>query len=198
MKFLKEWGPFALFIAIILLLRVYVWQPVLVDGHSMDPTLADKERLIIVKTAKIQRFDIVVAKEYDETEKKEKNIVKRVIGMPGDTITFNNDILLINGKATPEPYLEEYQKKFAEDRLQKTYTYNTFFQRLAQDASAFTISATGETKFTVTVPKGQYYLMGDDRIISNDSRRVGTFAKKELVGEAKFRMWPFKKIGVLK
>ena len=44
MKLLKEWSPFALFIIVMLLLRVYVWQPVIVDGHSMDPTLADKER----------------------------------------------------------------------------------------------------------------------------------------------------------
>jgi signal peptidase I len=197
MKLLKEWGPFALCIVLLILLRLYVWDPVLVEGHSMDPTLADKERLIIIKTARIQRQDIVVAKEYNQEDGNTKNIVKRVIGMPGDTITFNNDILTVNGKEVKEPYLADYQKQFAEDKLQKTYSYNVGFQDMARKAGAFTVSATGQTSFTVKVPKGQYFLMGDDRLISQDSRVVGFFKKKDLVGEAKFRIWPFKKIGFL-
>ncbi|GFH41338.1 signal peptidase I [Lactococcus insecticola] len=198
MKFLKEWGPFSLFIIIIILLRVFVWQPVLVEGHSMDPTLADKQRLIIIKTAKISRFDIVVAKEFDTDDRKEKNIVKRVIGMPGDTISYNKDVLTINGKVVDEPYLADYKKKFADDKLQKTYSYSTFFQSLASSSKAFTTAANGNVSFTIKVPKGQYFLMGDDRIVSNDSRRVGAFPKKDIVGEAKLRIWPLKSIGGLK
>lgn len=72
MKLLKEWSPFALFIIVMLLLRVYVWQPVIVEGHSMDPTLADKERLVIIKTARIKRQDIVVAKEYNKEDQSTK------------------------------------------------------------------------------------------------------------------------------
>lgn len=198
MKLLKEWGPFVLLIAVIVLLRIYVWQPVIVEGHSMDPTLADKERLIIVKTAKIQRQDIVVAQEYSKEDGKNKNIVKRVIGMPGDTISFKNDVLTVNGKVVKEPYLEAYQKQFAKDKLQKTYSYSELFQSLAQNAPAFTISATRSPDFTITVPKGQYFLMGDDRLVSQDSRQVGTFSKKDLIGEVKCRIWPLKKIGFLK
>lgn len=63
--FIKEWGLFIAIIIVALLTRIFVWDVVVVDGHSMDPTLADKERLIIVKTTKIERFDIVVAKETD-------------------------------------------------------------------------------------------------------------------------------------
>jgi len=197
MKVLKEWGPFVLIILIALLLRIYVWKPVIVEGHSMDPTLADKERLIIVKTMTIKRQKIVVAKEYDRNSGKEKNIVKRVIGLPGDTIKFDADVLTINGKVVEEPYLKDYKAKFSKDKLQETFSYNGFFQELAQNAAAFTISATGETNFTVTVPKGQYFLMGDDRLVSQDSRQVGAFSKKDLVGEVKLRLWPLNKIGTV-
>ncbi|GHU35704.1 signal peptidase I [Bacilli bacterium] len=196
MKLLKEWGPFALLIIAMLLLRAYVWSPVLVEGHSMDPTLADKERLIIIKTASIKRQDIVVAKEYNKETQTTKNIVKRVIGMPGDTITFKNDVLTVNGKVVKEPYLANYRKQLSINQLQQTYQYNSFFQTLAKNAKAFTISATGQTDFTVKVPEGQYFLMGDNRLVSQDSRQVGTFPKKDIVGEAKLRIWPLKKIGL--
>ncbi|GAB2022940.1 signal peptidase I [Pseudolactococcus yaeyamensis] len=197
MKLLKEWGPFALFVIVMLLLRLYVWQPVIVDGHSMDPTLADKERLIIIRTASIKRQDIVVAKEYNKETQDTKNIVKRVIGLPGDTISFNNDVLTVNGKTVKEPYLTSYQKQLAIDHLQQTYQFNSFFQSLAKNAKSFTLSKEGQTSFTVKVPEGQYFLMGDNRLVSQDSRQVGTFPKKDIVGEAKLRIWPLKKIGLL-
>ena len=63
------------------------WSNVRVEGHSMDPTLADGEILFVVKHLPIDRFDIVVAHEEDGN----KDIVKRVIGMPGDTIRYEND-----------------------------------------------------------------------------------------------------------
>ena len=195
MKFLKEWGLFILIVAIIVVLRFFVFKPVLVDGHSMDPTLADRERLMITTLSTIKRQDIVIAKEYDSTSDKPKKIVKRVIGLPGDTITYHNDVLTVNGKVVKEPYLADYQAQLKKDKLQSTYQYDAFFQRLARQSTAFTTSATGEANFTVKVPEGQYYLMGDDRIVSQDSRRVGRFPKKDIIGEAKVRFWPLNRIG---
>lgn len=184
-RFLKEWGLFLSFFIVFGLLRLFVWFPVQVDGHSMDPTLADGEHLIVVKTASIEHFDIVVATEGD------KHIVKRVIGMPGDTITYKNDMLSINGKKANETYLKQYKKKFAEDRLYKTYSYNPYFQELASKSTAFTTDSQGNASFTIKVPKNRYLLLGDDRIVSKDSRQVGTFSKDKLVGEVKVRFWPF-------
>lgn len=193
--FIKEWGPLILFFLILILSRAFIWQPVKVDGHSMDPTLADGERLIVLSTTSIDRFDIVVAKETENGKTKE--IVKRVIGMPGDTITYKNDVLYVNGKKVDEDYLDEYKKAFEDDQLQDTYSYNTLFQELAEDSDAFTTDRDGNTEFTVKVSKGQYYLLGDDRIVSKDSREVGTFSKSDIVGEVKFRLWPLSKIGVI-
>lgn len=195
-RFLKEWGFFLLFLTVFLLSRWFIWFPVTVEGHSMDPTLANKEKLIVIKTADINRFDMVVANEVENGAKKQ--IVKRVIGLPGDTITYKNDKFFVNGKETKETYLADYQQRYQKDKLQKTYAYNSYFQSLAQASNAFTQDTSGNTNFTVKVPQGHYYLLGDDRIVSKDSRSVGTFKKETIVGEVKFRYWPFTEIGVLK
>ena len=195
LTFLHEWGLFILFISLFLLTRLFLWLPVQVEGHSMDPTLADGQRVIVLKHTSIERFDIVVAKEVENG--KTKQIVKRIIGMPGDTITYQNDKLTINGKEVKEEYLKEFHAAFAKDKLQKEYAYSDYFQQLAKDAKAFTTNADGNTTFSVTVPEGKYFLLGDNRIVSKDSREVGYFDKSALVGEVKFRFWPLDKIGTV-
>ena len=168
--FLREWGLFILFITFFLLTRLFLWLPVQVDGHSMDPTLANNQRVIVLKHTSIERFDIVVAKEVEDGKTK---------------------------------YLKEFQTAFAKDKLQKEYAYNDdksksgYFQQLAKDAKAFTTNADGNTTFSVTVPEGKYFLLGDNRIVSKDSRVVGYFDKSALVGEVKFRFWPLNKIGTV-
>ncbi|HGI3164851.1 TPA: signal peptidase I [Streptococcus agalactiae] len=194
-EFIKEWGIFILILSLFLLSRIFLWQFVKVDGHSMDPTLADKEQLVVLKQTKINRFDIVVAKEEEGGQK--KKIVKRVIGMPGDVIKYKNDTLTINNKKTEEPYLKEYTKLFKKDKLQEKYSYNPLFQDLAQSSTAFTTDSNGSSEFTTVVPKGHYYLVGDDRIVSKDSRAVGPFKKSTIVGEVKFRFWPIRRFGTI-
>ena len=117
-NFLKEWGLFLLILSLLALSRIFFWSNVRVEGHSMDPTLADGEILFVIKHLPIDRFDIVVAHEEDGN----KDIVKRVIGMPGDTIRYENDKLYINDKETDEPYLADYIKRFKDDKLQSTYS----------------------------------------------------------------------------
>ena len=192
-RFVKEWGIFTIFVLILGLSRLFLWSSVSVDGHSMDPTLADKDLLLVVNHLPIDRNDIVVATETDENGKT-KNIVKRVIGMPGDTITFYYDQLYINNKEVDEPYLDEYKKLFAQDKLQSTYSYNKNFQAYAEKSAAFTTDQNGNASFTVKVPEGEYYLMGDDRIVSKDSRQVGTFKRSQIIGETKLRFWPLNHI----
>jgi len=75
----------------------------------MDPTLANNQRVIVLKHTSIERFDIVVAKEVEDG--KTKQIVKRIIGMPGDTITYQNDKLtVIMPKESVETFLEKFSK----------------------------------------------------------------------------------------
>lgn len=191
-QFIREWGLCTLIILLFGISRLFFWQPVKVEGHSMDPTLAHGERLIVLKHTKIDRFDIVVAKEKENGQTKE--IVKRIIGMPGDEVTYKNDHLFINGKAVKEDYLSQYISAFKKDKLEKSYSYNSLFQELARNASAFTTNRDGQTEFTVKIPEGEYYLLGDDRIVSRDSREVGNFKKSDFTGEVKLRYWPLTKL----
>ena len=193
-SFLKEWALFGLISGGIILSRIYLWTPVRVDGHSMDPTLADSEYLLVINKLPIDRFDIVVASETENGKTKE--IVKRVIGLPGETIEYKNDVLYINGKETDEPYLKEYIQKFKEDKLQSTYSGKGFeengelFRQMAQIAEAFTVDKDGSATFTKKLLDDEYLLLGDDRIVSKDSRQVGAFKKDQIKGEAVLRLWP--------
>ena len=193
-SFLKEWALFGLIIGGIILSRIYLWTPVRVDGHSMDPTLADSEYLLVINKLPIDRFDIVVASETENGKTKE--IVKRVIGLPGETIEYKNDVLYINGKETDEPYLKDYIQKFKEDKLQSTYSGKGFeengelFRQMAQIAEAFTVDRDGSATFTKKLLDDEYLLLGDDRIVSKDSRQVGAFKKDQIKGEAVLRLWP--------
>lgn len=194
--FLAEWGTLILFMLAIFASRYFLWDPVSVDGHSMDPTLQHQEKLVMFKTTSIDRFDIVVASETD-SDGKEKLIVKRVVGTPGDTIRYENDVLYINDQEVDEPYLDEYLAAFQKDKLQEEYAYNKQFQAVAQAAQAFTQDANRSINFSVTVPEGQYYLLGDDRLVSLDSRSVGTFARDKIKGEVVFRFWPVNRVGTV-
>lgn len=195
-SFLTEWGPLILIMLAIFASRYFLWDPVSVDGHSMDPTLQHQEKLIMLKTTSIDRFDIVVASEVDSSGK-EKLIVKRVVGMPGDEIRIENDVLYINGQEVDEPYLDDYLAAFQKDKLQEEYAYNKQFQAVAQSAQAFTLDANSYPSLSYVVPEGHYFLLGDNRLVSLDSRTVGPFTKANIKGEVVFRMWPFNRIGTV-
>lgn len=170
------------FILILLLSTRLFWSIVTVDGHSMDPNLYDGERVVVVKHTKLDRFDVVVAKEDG------KFIIKRIIGLPGDELLFDNDTLYINGKEVKETYLNEYLNDFDNGNIAKNYSYNMMYENYVNEMDSFTLSKDGDSNFKVKVPKGKYFLLGDNRPVSKDSRIVGSFSKEEIYGEMKFEL----------
>ena len=117
--------------------RLFLWSNVRVEGHSMDPTLADGEILFVVKHLPINVLILWLLMKTMGT----RISLNGVIGMPGDTIRYESDKLYINGQETDEPYLAEYLKRFKEDKLQSTYTgtgwdgkKGEYFRTLAQKA----------------------------------------------------------------
>lgn len=170
----------AIVIAVILafLIRTYIFAPIVVDGESMMPTLVDHERIILNKfgtsVESIHRFDVVV---FHATP--ERDYIKRVIGLPGDHIEYKEDALYINGKKYDEPYLDKYKAQLDGGFLTSDFTLE-------------------EVTGSKTVPKGELFVMGDNRQNSLDSREIGTISEDKIVGKANFVYWPASKIKFVK
>lgn len=174
-ELLKTLGFIAIFALFLFLLRQYVFTPVIVKGDSMDPTLHDGERVIALKQTEIERFDIITFIAPDDTG---RNYIKRVIGLPGDQVVYQNDILYINGTAYDEPYLEAY-KATLDDGFPLT--------------DDFDMSLFNETE----VPEGKLLVLGDNRRISKDSRQLGLIDETAVLGDVAFVFWPLADFGRL-
>ncbi len=154
-------------VIIAIILIVFIYQPVKVEGTSMMPALTDQERIFINKftyrfgIGTIERGDMVV---FWFPGDRTKSYIKRIIGLPGDTVEIDEGTVIVNSKRLVEDYVpEEYR-----DRQSHT---------------------------PVTVPAGEYFVLGDHRSSSNDSRAWGTVPRSFIYGKAVFVYWPPDKMG---
>ncbi|MCM3569083.1 signal peptidase I [Neobacillus mesonae] len=176
---LWEWTK-ALLIAVALaaVIRYFLFAPIVVDGLSMMPTLQDQDRMIVNKLSyeigEPHRFDIIVFHAPEH-----KDYIKRVIGLPGDHIEYKNDTLYVNGKAYKEPYLDEYKSQVEDGPLTDDFTLEEKIGR-------------------TTVPKGELFVMGDNRRFSKDSRHIGTIPMGKVIGKASVIFWPIKDARIVK
>ena len=161
-----------LFLAVIIAFVIifFIYQPVRVEGTSMMPALRDQERIFVnifsyrLGIAKIERGDTVVFRFPQDAS---KHYIKRVIGMPGDTVAVTDGVVMLNGKSLAEDYVpEEYR-----DRQNVPVT---------------------------KIGPHQYFVMGDHRTSSNDSRAWGPVDREQIYGKAVFVYWPLDKLGVLR
>lgn len=159
---------FSVLLAIILI--VFIYQPVKVEGTSMMPALTNDERIFINKftyrfgTGNIERGDLVV---FFFPLDRSKSYIKRVIGLPGDTVQIENGTVYVNGERLDEPYVpDEYRDR--------------------------------QSMPAVTVTSDHYFVLGDHRSSSNDSRAWGTVDRRDIYGKAVFVYWPLDKMGRLK
>ena len=159
------------------IIRVFLFTPIVVDGISMEPTLADGDRMIVNKIGytigEPDRFDIVVF-HAEET----KDYIKRIIGLPGDEVEYRDDILYINGVSIEEPYLDKMRTEITVGPLTEN----------------FTLLDIPEIQGEV-VPEGHVFVLGDNRRKSKDSRQIGAVAMEEIIGNTKIVFWPFDEIG---
>ena len=157
-KFMKEYLPYIIVIILVLLIKRFIISPIKVNGDSMYSTLKDKDIMILniigYRFSDIKRFDIVVVDGEDEY------LIKRVIGLPGETIEYKDNKLYVNGKLVKD----KYGKKDTKD-------------------------------FKTKVPKGSYFVMGDNRDNSLDSRYFGAFKKNKVLGKTNFTVFPFNRFG---
>ena len=161
MKKIPEWMQYVIIILVVVLFRTFVATPVRVVGASMDKTLKQGEILILKKYDKdYERFDIVVIKEGNE------RIIKRIIGLPGESIKIIDNVIYINGEELKDDYA-------------------------SSESVDFSLS-----KFNLEViPTDCYFVLGDNREVSKDSRTIGVINKKDILGTTGMRIWPLNNIG---
>ena len=177
---LWEWTKALLIaFAIAAVIRYFLFTPIAVDGESMMPTLENGDRMIVnkigYKIGEPKRFDIVV---FHAPEK--KNYIKRVIGLPGETLEYKNDQLYINGEPIDEPYLDAYKSQITEGTLTEDFSLKDIGVNLEE------------------VPEGFVFVMGDNRRYSKDSRHIGLVDQKEIIGNTSLIFWPFSEIKIVK
>src|ERR1700723_2552701 len=150
-----------------LIIIVFLDQPVKVEGTSMAPLLSDQERIFINKFVyrfeAIHRGDVVV---FWYPLDRSKSFIKRVIALPGETVTIRQGVVTVNGTVVPEPYVPPQY----------------------EDVSDFG---------PMRVPADSYFVMGDHRISSNDSRVFGPVPSQFIYGRAVFAYWPVDHFGSL-
>lgn len=151
------------------LVILFLYRPVKVEGTSMMPSLFDQERLFINQFSykfgigDIRRGDTVV---FYFPEDPTESYIKRVIGLPGDTVAVDDGYVIVDGKKLVENYVP------AEYRDDRSYALKT-------------------------VPSGQYFVLGDHRSSSNDSRAWGFVPRNYIYGKAVFVFWPLEHIGAV-
>ncbi len=161
MEKLKDSISFIVIILTIILVRLFIVTPVRVDGPSMNDTLHDGDILLLDKyDNKYERFEIVVFNYNGE------RLIKRVIGLPGEVISYKNNKLYINGNEIEDNYGLGYTEDFELKDLNLT-----------------------------KIPDNEYLVMGDNRNDSLDSRYFGTISKDKILGSVKYRLFPFNKLG---
>jgi len=166
LKITKELIPYVIVIVIALFIRTYIASPVRDDGKSMNNTLINGDILILNKLDRsYERFDVVVI-DIGETK-----IIKRIIGLPGESVEYKDNKLYINKKIVDSRDFE-YTSDFS---LEELYGY-------------------------AILPNDCYFVIGDNRDNSYDSRypEIGLIKKNQIKGVTKLRIWPLNKIGSIK
>lgn len=166
-EFIKDASKYIIVIIFVLLFFIFVMGLQQVIGPSMNPTLNEGDIIItnkfIYRFKSIERNDIVVISQ------DEKYMIKRIVGLPGETVEYQNNDVLINGKA----YKETFTNSETED---------------------FTIQDLGYD----VIPEDMYLVLGDNRENSLDSRTFGLISKNQIIGKAWIKIWPISKMKIIK
>lgn len=171
---------------VVIPIRMYIAQPFVVSGQSMDKTLANGNYLIIdeisYKFQNPQRGDVVVFKVPEEalaisnySLDKKMFFIKRIIGLPGETVEINGDSVKIFNEKNPKGIVLNEPYAFI-DKL------SPYFK---------------DIKKTTVLKNDEYFVMGDNRHNSSDSRFWGPLKKENITGKTFLRLWPFNKIAVV-
>ena len=168
---LMEIGGTAIFIVAVAVLFDLAIPRSLVDGHSMQPTFYADDRLVVSRVHYLlggpRRGDILV---FNSLEQPGVMLIKRVVGLPGETVELRGQAIYINGEALDEYYIKE------PCRVSLSICHDKVWEVLAEN---------------------EYFMMGDNRNNSRDSRRFGPVPLNKIVGQVVFRYWPLATVGTI-
>lgn len=165
-------------------LQTFLVSTFYIPSESMVPTLLKNDRILVNKlSTEPGRGDVVVFKAVRTGPGEPRDLVKRVVGLPGETIEAHDGQVFINGKALDEPYLPKG-------------TRTDPFGPTLKDASGAPLL--GANAIPVTkIPSNSYFMMGDNRGNSQDSRYWGVLPQSNIIGEAVLRFWPVDRVSTL-
>ncbi|WP_220729102.1 signal peptidase I [Apilactobacillus zhangqiuensis] len=187
-KFLKEclsWLIYLVVLGGIYLTITHFITMATVDGHSMDPNLYNGEKMLVLKQADIKRNNVIIFDAHGEDPEATANdyYVKRVIGLPGDTVSYKDGKLYVNNKVVDQSFISKKE-------LNVGTRYNLNGDNIKDwDISKLSRSKWVYNKNVKVVPKGEYFVLGDNRSISNDSRYWGFVKNSKVLGVAKLFPW---------
>ncbi len=174
--FWKEWGEPLLIAAVLaILIRTFLFGPYKIPTGSMKPTFMENDKIFVDKLSyrfhEPERGDIIVFKFPRD---KKKDFVKRLAGLPGDTLEIRTGVLLVNGTPMTDP----------------PFGQNTYY-----NVEEWEFGKMGQV---IRVPEGNYFVLGDNSAQSADSRQWGFVPKKDLIGKAFMIWWPPQRIKLAK
>lgn len=184
-SFIWNWViPVGIGVGIYVVITTFFINVVTISGDSMDPNLLDQQRVLVQKTENLKRGDVVVfdARQEDPRIKAgNKDYVKRVIAVAGDTVSYQDGVLYVNGKKVNQSFISTTE--------QSAGTAASF----GSSWDLKSLSSTGLWKVSdrnqTVVPKDSYFVLGDHRSVSNDSRYFGFVSKKHVIGKIHVPFW---------
>lgn len=175
--------PVVIGIILALLIKQYVFTFATTRGTSMEPNLQDGQWTAVFKTFKIKRLSPIVFDAYklDPQASQGDSYVKRVIGLPGDTVSFNEEsgTIYVNGKKIKQNFISQDEK--TEGTQKDNSVGNWDLKSLSKSWP--------RNKNSIRVPKGEYFVLGDHRSVSDDSRYWGFVPKSHVTGVVKALPW---------
>lgn len=176
-KYFRRLLGIIIIVGFLFIFNSFVITPTIVPNDSMEPVLSKGDWVLVDKLETLKQFQLIA---FHNPENTNEILVERLIGLPGDTVSYKYDVLYVNSIGYMEPYLDTYRDAKSDES-----------ENVTEDFSL--VDLTGEKK----VPKGNYFVLADNRSTNMDSRSFGFVSSEDIIGTIEQRILPFKSFGKL-